>query len=573
MPGLAAALWLLGLFAAASLLRARGTPYEFADRLRDALILGVLVPLTLAAVQLLYPATLWLALGALVAAQLVRAGARPRARAPHDAAAIPYLTIAALAVVAWPPLMRPPLDGDTLSYHLPNAASWVHAHGFWTTDARYWWYPPGSETFAAALYAVAGPFAVGWSGLAALLLLGTRIASWTREAFAVPALASDALAAATVTALPLALQAGTLQNDVWLAAFFLEALRWPRAPVLAIAALIKPYGWIFAALAAAVARAPLRAWLAMLAAIAAWALHDALLWHQSLVAPAETSTANTWSSTVLAHGWSGLTLFVTVLGKTSPFALIAYAAAFAAPLFTRGKLRALGWAAFGAAAAFLAMPLAFADWHPQLASGESLRFAAPAIAAGAIVLARPVARFAAVATPLLLASAAYGAAAVLAIFWNDATARAAIGVALVAVAAAWLSRRFETPWPVVAGITAATIATTALAAHRPVGYYADALSIAGRPAELYAWIARDRPAAVGGWGLRIGAVNALSPGSRAIDLPDEGACSAARARGVVLIATAEADRSAAFNARRLRAARACGRLVFASPDAIVADPR
>ena len=33
-----------------------------------------------------------------------------------------------------------------------------------------------------------------------------------------------ALAAATVTMTPLALQAGSLQNDVWLAAFFLESL-------------------------------------------------------------------------------------------------------------------------------------------------------------------------------------------------------------------------------------------------------------------------------------------------------------------------------------------------------------
>ena len=94
------------------------------------------------------------------------------ARARDDAP--PYVLIAALVVVAWPQLVRPLLDGDSLSYHLPNAASWVQAHSLWTTATRYWWYPPASELFASGLYAVASPFALPWCGFGALALLGFR---------------------------------------------------------------------------------------------------------------------------------------------------------------------------------------------------------------------------------------------------------------------------------------------------------------------------------------------------------------------------------------------------------------
>ena len=249
LSGTLAALWLLGLLAAAPALRT-GSRYAFADRLRDALILGAAIPFALGLIGLLYPAACWIVLAICVAIAYRRAPPRAAIETPRGRP--PYVLIAALAVVAWPALMRPPLDGDTLSYHLPNAAAWVHAHGLWTTDPRYWWYPPGSEIFAAGLFAVSGPFAVGWSGFGALALLGFRVAHWANAEFGAPEWLADALAAATVTMTPLALQAGSLQNDVWLAAFFLESF-WvlgretaAAARTVAIVALLKPYGWIFA---------------------------------------------------------------------------------------------------------------------------------------------------------------------------------------------------------------------------------------------------------------------------------------------------------------------------------------
>ena len=218
--------------------------------MRNALVLGVAIPLLLGCVNLLYPAACWLMRAACVAA----AARWHRDSAPAAGGVVPYVTIAALALVAWPQLMRPLLDGDSLSYHLPNAASWVQSHGIWTTATRYWWYPPASELFASGIYATGGPFALAWAGFGALALVGLRVAAWARTEFAAPAWLADALAAAIVTAMPLALQA-SLQNDVWLAAFWLETLWLLRRPAsgwaaLAICALMKPDGWIFAVVAA-----------------------------------------------------------------------------------------------------------------------------------------------------------------------------------------------------------------------------------------------------------------------------------------------------------------------------------
>ena len=163
IAGILTALWLLGLLAAAPALR-HGARYAFADRLRDALILGAAIPFALGIADVLYPAACWIVLATCVAIAYRRAP--PAIENPvRQRSRPPYVLIAALALVAWPPLMRPLLDGDTLSYHLPNAAAWVHAHGLWTTDARYWWYPPGSEIFASGLFAVSGPFGAGMERL------------------------------------------------------------------------------------------------------------------------------------------------------------------------------------------------------------------------------------------------------------------------------------------------------------------------------------------------------------------------------------------------------------------------
>ena len=571
MSGLTAALWLLGLYAAAPVLRSDAR-YAFADRIRDALILGVAIPLGLGLVHALYPSACWIVLIVAIAAAAWRDRARSATTTLGAGARPPYLLVGGLALVAWPQLIRPLLEGDSLSYHLPNAAAWVQAHSIWTTATRYWWYPPASEIFASALYATSGPFALPWAGFGALLLLGLRVNLWARAASASPLLA-DALAAATVTAYPVAIQAGTLQNDVWLAAFFLESLWLLRASsnasirTLAVTALIKPQGWMLAALALIAMRGRRNAWLAAGAAFGLWMLHDAILWQRAVVAPATTMYGSLAGSSILAHGLPALLLLGRVTLVASPFALAAIFTALAGPLVARRD--GTGWAACVAALLVVALPFGYATSVAQLATGASLRLAIPAIAAGAALLARPARRAVFAATVLLVASTVFGCSQVIATFWNDAPTRTALAVAPLAAAIVWWAHASQRRWPVTVGFAAAALAAGLLATRYTVDFYADAFRIGNRTTGVYAWLAAHRPPAVGAWGLALGTVNVLAPLTRTIELPERGACARAQREHVLLVAVSENDRTAEFNAARLRAARGCGRTAYDDGLAVV----
>lgn len=578
MSGLLAALWLLGLFAAAPALRTSSS-YEISDRLRDALILGIAIPLALGIVHLLYPIACWCALALCLFIAYARRSARQRTHAADSHAPPPYVMIAALVAIAWPQLERPLLDGDSLSYHLPNAASWVQAHSLWTTATRYWWYPPASELFTSGLYAVGTPFALPWCGFAALMLLGSRVVTWAREAYGAPPLFADLLGAATITVFPLAIQGGTLQNDVWLAAFWLETLWLLRAAPLgaatmasaAVTALIKPQGWLLTAIALSTFKAPARLWLATAAAIGIWLAHCAILSRSAIVAPSSADFAGLWGSTILAHGAPALALLVQVALAVSPFFVVALGAALLGPAVARDD-RALGWTALAAALLFFVLPFGYDTAVAQLATGASLRFAAPAIAAGAVIFALPARRLFAVASALLLASTIFGTWLVLSTFWNDGSTHAALAIAALAAAIVATAHYRRVAWPNVVAFGLAVVVASHLAARHPLDYYSDALRVESTSPGIYRWIAENRPAAIGGWGLRIGVVNVLSPQTRTIDLPEVDACASARRLGLILIAVAESDRSAAFNEERLRAARACGAALYHDAIAVVVQP-
>ena len=392
---LGAPLWLLGLYFGSPAI-ARSGDDAFVDRLRNALTLGVAIPLLLGCHQ--------------SALSRRRVGWRwRRASRSHIGGIamrrrscggpVPYVTIAALALVAWPQLMRPLLDGDSVSYHLPNAASWVQSHGIWTTVTRYWWYPPASELFASGLYATGGPFALGWAGFGALALVGFRVAAWARAEFGASPLLADALAAAIVTAMPLALQGGSLQNDVWLAAFWLETL------VAAAAKRRRRVDRNRRMCAPQTRRVDIRRHRSGRDARAL----------RSPGSPASRQSAGGRSATqscgrmrscrrrarpygsglgtsIVAHGLPALAELIRVLLLTSPFSLIALVAALAAPFALRGTARALGWCAFAAAVLFVALPFGYDNGDLQLATGASVRFAAPAIALGGLLLVVPALR-------------------------------------------------------------------------------------------------------------------------------------------------------------------------------------
>jgi hypothetical protein len=573
-----AAIWLLGLYAAAPALRARPA-YDFVDRLRDSLILGVAIPFVLGFVHALYWGACWAALLLCIAVAVWRSLNERSPTSENTAQPAPYLLIAALLLVAWPQLTRPLLDGDSLSYHLPNAAAWVHAHSLWTTTTRYWWYPPASELFASALYAVGSPFALPWCGFGALALLGFRIAAWSHEALNASPLSADALAAATVSAFPLAIQGGTLQNDVWLAAFWLETLWSLRAlpanrfaPSAAVTALIKPQGWILAAIALLASRARPVLWVGTFSAIGLWAIHDAALWNSAVAPPAAgTAGAGSYGSTILAHGAGAFALLAAVAIHLAPFALIALIAALLGPLVA-GRDRALGRAAFAAALLFFVLPFGYETNVAQLANGESLRFAAPAIAAGVLLLA-PVARqFAAIATPLLWISTLYGCWFVLALFWNDGSTHVALAVAALGVAIAATANLTRLRFVTAVAFLAAVVLATHLAARHPLDYYNDSLSVGGTSPGVYRWIERTQPAAIGGWGLRAGVVNVLSPRTETLDLADNDACALARAHAALLVAVAQNDLPSETNAKRLRTARECGSILYEDAISVVTRP-
>jgi hypothetical protein len=578
VSGLPAALWLLGLYAAAPALRA-GPNYGFPDRLRDALILGVAIPFALGFVHALYWGACWAALLLCIAVAVWRGLNEPSPADEKTARPTPYLLIAALLLVTWPQLMRPLLDGDSLSYHLPNAAAWVHAHSLWTATTRYWWYPPASELFASALYAVGSPFALPWCGFCALALLGFRIAAWSREGFGASPLLADALAAATVSAYPLAIQGGTLLNDVWLAAFWLETL-WSLRVLpsnrfslsAAVTALIKPQGWIFAAIALLASRARPILWLGTFFALGIWAIHDAVLWKSAVASPAASLAGGAlYGSTILAHGVTAFALLVAVAIHLSPFALIALIAALLG-LLPAVRDRALGWAAFAAVMLFFVLPFGYETSVAQLANGASLRFAAPAIAAGALLLTPAARRLGIVATILLWISTIYGCWFVLALFWNDGSTQVAPAIALLGVAIAATANRTRLPWVTAVAFMAGIVLATHLAARHPLDYYSDSLSVGGKSPGVYRWIEQTQPAEIGGWGLRAGVINVLSPRTRTLDLADTNACAQARAHDVLLVAVAQNDLPSEANAQRLRSARACGSILYEDSIGVIAQP-
>jgi hypothetical protein len=373
-------LWLAGLWTGAPLLRG-GT--RGADRLRDTIVLGTAIPLFLALLHLFYWPACWIVLvGCVVAARTRHAAAKAYHShlRPEPPERPPYLLFAALALVAWPAFVHPALGADTLSHHATNIVAWAHAHSLWTTHAPSWWYPPGSAFFASGLYAGSARFVPAWTGIAPLALLGMRIFAWAREGAQLPVRLADVLAAATICILPFALEAGSLQDDVWLAAFFVEIL-W-SAPVddvtvlrsAAMCALIEPAGWIFAGVALAASRARPRAWIAAGCAVAFWIVRDSVLLRHVFIAPVTGTVPIPWHTFV-------------AFASVAPFGFLLALFALASPWTARDlPLRLAGLATVVVATAM----------------GAAVSYFDPAVATGALVLAPYALRYAPLALVLLL---------------------------------------------------------------------------------------------------------------------------------------------------------------------------
>jgi len=295
-----AALWLGSLWFIAPLIRTsdeRDPPV--ASRIRDAISLGVVIPFTLAFLGALTYLNCEIVACGLIAVRLFLRPVtfrRPTLSRPAFTFVAPALPIGAITATTWPQVVRPLLNGDSLAYHLPNAASWVDHHSLWTSGTWYWWYPGASELFAAGLLATAGPLSAGLAGVVALVLLTARLYLFAKRE-GCPEFMSAAFAASASTLSVVALQAGSLENDVWLAAFVLE-IAWllrsgsfNRATHAAmVTSLIKPYGFIFATLAIMLSPRKRAATLGVaLIPFFIWVARDALLWPAATIPPPSVS--------------------------------------------------------------------------------------------------------------------------------------------------------------------------------------------------------------------------------------------------------------------------------------------
>ena len=186
--------------------------------------------------------------------------------------------------------------------------------------------------------------------------------------------------------------------------------------------------------------------------------------------------------------------------------------------------------------------------------------------------ARSARRIAGIATALLIASTLYGVWYVLAIFWNDGGTHVAAALAVVAVAIAALARARRVAWLAAVPFAVGIALATHLAARHPIDYYDDSLRAGATAPGVYRWIATTHPPAVGGWGLRLGVVNVLSPATRTVDLSDTGSCAQARRDDVLLVAVAQNDVPYKVGEARLREARACGKLLYGDETAVVSRP-
>jgi len=504
----------------------------------------------LALLGLFYPAACFGVAAAIAAFRLYRDRRLPQSvpESGDSEAFAHVLPVVAVTAVSWPGIVRPLLDGDSLGYHLPNAASWANAHSLWTTATIYWWYPPGSELFASALFLIGGPAVLGIAGLAALLLLALRVEAFARRA-GLSTWSAGAVAAMVVTVPTIGLQGGSLQNDVWLGAWTLEclwALTYDRsafARSLSICAIVKPVGFVFSAfvlifglsLRRTHLHTPARIWLTALEAssmLAIWVIHVAILWPNAIISPVQDAYPNLGSSLVVAHGVQGALTFARALIAHAPGTVVLFATVVAA-LFvgTNPARRHLPWIF---TAVFLIEPFGFDNGDPQLATGASLRFLIPAFVAGVAGSLDGGKRWSSLIGVVAAAIAIVQVHKFVDIFWNDANAH---GMLLVATAVGVIILlRSKMPAPFVSALVCALLVYGIQIDNYPVRYYDASLGSNAAPSRLFDWLVRNGPQRIVTVHLGSGAISAVLPHAFVANATDDPCSEAAHLKAVLVVA-------------------------------------
>lgn len=561
--------WLFTLAYASS---PRGQVRSVADYLRDTIVVSIVIVATLGAVHALYAPVLWVVALGVAAARFARRSTDSRGVALFDRSdaiacvvALPFVM-----AIAWPQLVRPITDGDSLLYHLPNAAAWVDTGSIWTAGTLYWWYPPGSELVASAILAIGGVAALPIAGLAGYVLLVLRLCAFARRCDIAP-VPSGLIAAAVATVPVIAIQAGTLQNDVWLAAWVLEIVwacvadRTAMVRAAAVCAVVKPVGFVAAFVALAWMGAPALAGAIAFAPLLLWFGRDALLLSSALTSPLFASTPHPFATSIAGQGMAGLPAVAKEI-IAQGIGLVALVGVALLAIVRRDAFRLTGLAAT-LFLCFLIAPFAYRSDVAQLTNGASLRLLIPALMAGTVA-ALPFLRRGQIAISILCGAVAiFNIDAVLAIFWNDASVHGAISMAMFAAvciaAALWLRRALAT-----AAVFVLLIGTVAWnASTEPARYYDAQISSRG----LFAWLASVRPASVVTVQLRAGRVIVVSPDTTVSDALDR-TCDTARTRRAWLIVADEFAPNVRAFAQRRSGARTCGRILYEDAAAIVVDP-
>jgi hypothetical protein len=198
---------------------------------------------------------------------------------------------------------------------------------------------------------------------------------------------------------------------------------------------------------------------------------------------------------------------------------------------------------------FLCEPFGFRNDLPQLATGESLRFAAPFFAVGAVGAAGAARRF-----PLVLGGAALLVAAVelsrvLAQFWFVPAARLVlVAMAIAAVAAFVVRQRARESWSASVALALAA-AAVAFAASEPAAFYDAWASRDGVPSHLFTRLASRPPAALVVAGVHAGPFAIVLPTARVADARKRDPCAEAAALRALIVTqeppAADADDPAA----------------------------
>ncbi len=578
VAGIKAAVWLVGLWYAAKIF-SHDANLSPAGRMRDCVILGVAIPFSLAMTHtLIVP----VCVTSLIALCLIRSKLAPPTFRPSKAAASTAVrvaralpTIGAFAVM-WPAMVRPLLQGDSLGYHLPNAASWSQQHSFWITNTSYWWYPGGSELFACGVYTVAGPLTIGLSGGIILVLLGQRLFEFALQEGVKP-LVSGALSCMAVTTSVVAMQAANLQNDVWLAAFTVEimwCIRFERAALWrtsAICSIIKVYGCIITIVCLLFAKTRLLVVLVAIFPIVVWIARDVILSHTALISATYTSYPHLEQTTIAFQGRAGIRVLVDTIAKQDTGFLILIVSTFATIVARRNNVMRLTTAFL--VILFLVLPYGFRNDIPQLATGQSLRFLLPGLMVGFVAAFPMLSRRSNVVAAIAFGIAAVQVFNVEQIFKNDATTHN-VFIVICIVSIVLVLSRGEIGRSATALVAASLITYAArLSGTHPTAYYGDLLAKRGKPSTLFHWLETSAVQRLVAWRLRSGSINVLIPGVTVFDVNGADPCHEARELGAILLISDDPASSSLELDSRRRAGRQCGLIMFDDGTSLLVRPR